>query len=66
MERTDGVRFIARHIAGTRDLEWLYALYPKVVVPARWGWQKLVRQICKANIAGAFFAAYKKALRTEK
>ena len=66
MERNDGVRFIARHIAGTRNLEWLYALYPKVVVPARWGWQKLVRQICKANIAGAFFSAYKKALQTEK
>lgn len=75
MERADGLRFIARHIEGVKwnkskkqyeKLEWLYALFPKVVVPARWGWQKLVRQICKANIAGAFFSAYKKALQTEK
>lgn len=66
MERADGVRFIARHIAGTRKLEWMYALHPKVVVPPRWGWQKLVRQVYKANIAGAFFSAYKKALQTEK
>lgn len=75
MERADGVRYIARHIEGTKynkskkqyeKLEWMYALHPKVVVPKRWGWQKLVRQICKSNIAGAFFAAYSKALKTEK
>lgn len=75
IEMPDGVRYIARHIEGAQwnkslkkynKMEWMYALHPKVVVPARWGWQKLVRQVCKANIAGAFFSAYKKALQTEK
>ena len=66
IEMPDSVRYIARHIAGTRDLEWMYALHPKVVVPPRWGWQKLVQRVYKANIAGAFFSAYKKALQTEK
>ena len=66
IEMPDGVRYIARHIAGSRNLEWMYALHTKVVVPPRWGWQKLVMRVCKSNIAGAFFSAYKKALLTEK
>lgn len=66
MKRTDGVRFIARHIAGSRKLEWLYALYPKVVVPARWGWQKIVKFFYEKYIKSDFEAAYRKALESAK
>lgn len=66
MERNDGVRFIARHIAGSRNLEWLYALYPKVIVPARWGWQKIVKFFYENHIESDFEAAYRKALESAK
>lgn len=66
MERNDGVRFIARHVAGSRKLEWMYSLYPKVVVPPRWGWQKIVEFFYKKYIDKDFSEAYQKALKTEK
>ena len=75
MERADGVRYIARHVEGARydkaskkynKLEWMYALHPKVVVPPRWGWQKLVKEVYNKNIKLEFDAAYRKALATEK
>lgn len=75
MERADGLRFIARHIEGVKwdkskkqyeKLEWLYALFPKVVVPPRWGWQKLVKEVYNKNIKLEFDAAYRKALATAK
>lgn len=66
MERTDGVRFIARHIAGTRKLEWMYALHPKVVVPPRWGWQKIVKFFFDKYIKSDFETSYRKALASAK
>jgi hypothetical protein len=75
MECADGVRYIALHVEGAKynksekqyeKLEWMYVLHPKIFVPKRWGWQKLVMKIFKSNIAGAFYAAYSKALKTEK
>ena len=66
IERNAGVRFIARHIAGSRKLEWLYALYPKVVVPPRWGWQKIVKFFYEKYIKSDFEAAYRKALESAK
>ena len=66
MEMPDGVRYIARHIAGTRNLEWMYALHPKVYVPPRWGWQKLVKEVYDKNIKLEFDRAYQKALETAK
>jgi hypothetical protein len=66
MERSDGVRFIARHIAGTRKLEWMYALHPKVFVPPRWGWQKIVKFFFDKYIKSDFETAYRKALASAK
>lgn len=73
MEKADGTRFIARHVAGATynpatkkysEMEWMYILYPKVVVPPRWGWHKLVKEIYDKNIKLEFETAYQKALET--
>ena len=75
MEMPDGVRYIARHVDGATynsatkkysKLEWMYALHPKVVVPPRWGWQKLVKEIYDKNIKLEFDKAYQNALETAK
>lgn len=75
IEMPDGVRYIARHIEGAQwnkslkkydKMEWMYALHPKVVVPPRWGWQKLVKEIYDKNIKLEFDRAYQKALATAK
>lgn len=61
-----GVKYIARHIKGTRKLEWLYSMYPKVYVPPRWGWQKIVEFFYRKYIQSDFETAYQKALKTAK
>lgn len=66
IERADGVKFIVRHIAGSRKLEWMYAMYPKVEVPARWNWQRIVEFFYKKYIESDFKTAYQKALKTAK
>lgn len=66
MEMPDGVRYIARHIAGSRKLEWMYAMHPKVVVPPRWGWQKIVKFVFDKYIKSYFDEAYRKAVSTAR
>lgn len=75
MEMPDGTRFIARHVAGATynpatkkysEMEWMYILYPKVVVPPRWGWQKIVKFFYEKYIKSDFEAAYRKALESAK
>lgn len=66
METSSGIKYIARHIQGSRKLEWMYAMHPKVFVPPRWGWQKIVAFFYKKYIEKDFQAAYSKALATAK
>lgn len=75
IEMPDGVRYIARHIEGAQwnkslkkynKMEWMYALHPKVVVPPRWGWQKIVKFFYEKYIKSDFEAAYRKALESAK
>ena len=66
IDRNDGVSYIARHVAGSRKLEWMYALYPKVVVPARWPWNRIVKFFFDKYIAKDFADAYAKAISTAK
>mgnify|MGYP004449950649 FL=1 len=44
----------------------MYAMYPKVKVPARWGWQKIVEFNYKKYIEKYFNDAYQNALKTAK
>lgn len=66
METASGIKYIARHVQGSRKLEWMYAMHPKVFVPPRWGWQKIVEFFYKKYIEQDFRIAYRKALSTAK
>jgi|GEM_PF-2583583 len=62
-----GAIYLARHVVGNKDdLEWLYAMYPKVKMDKKWDWDKVVPITFDFHIEQEFLKAYDSALKSEK